>query len=73
MTLIELGIGTVTSIGIGAPVTIAGVKSGSKPLIAIGATIMAAPITYASVLIASAKIGEIRASKKKNTSSSDEA
>ena len=75
MTLSELGIGTAASIGIGAPVTIAGVRSRSKPLTAIGAAIMVAPITYVGVLIAADMVGEIRekASKKKNTSSSDEA
>lgn len=72
MTLIELGIGTVASTAIGVPIAVDGVKKGSKPLIAIGATIAIAPITYAAVLIASAKIEE-KASKKKMSSYSDEA
>ena len=67
MTMMELCIGTAASIGIGTPIVVGGVKRGSKPLIAIGATIAIAPITYAGVLIASAKI-----SAKKKTSSSGE-
>ena len=73
MTVMDLGIATVTGIATGVPVTIAGVKYASKPLVGIGAALIAAPITYAGVLIASAKIGEIRekASNKKNTSSDE--
>ena len=73
MTVMELGITGITGIAVGTPAIVTGVKNGSKPLVAIGAAIIAAPITYAGVLIASAKIGEIRekASKKKNTSSDE--
>ena len=67
MTLMELGIGTAASIGIGTPIVVGGVKRGSKPLIAIGATIAIAPITYAGVLIASAIIEEKKISTKSSS------
>jgi len=70
MTLMELCIGTAASIGVGTPIVIGGIKSSSKPLIGIGATIIVAPVAYAGALIASAKLEEI---SKKKTSSSDEA